>query len=122
MTLNRTVHESTTTNTYIMFYFARYLPKQANWAETITKYTHFSSETTATLESGVPTQRARDEFVNALSTPILVHTLRPNSDDYNTVCKRLMTKHPTINMMGMYAASINIYTYITWTHFSLQDS
>ena len=58
--------------------------------------TRFSAETMKILKNGVPTQKARDEIVSALSTLILVHTTRPDSDDYNTVCRRLVEKHPSL--------------------------
>ena len=41
-------------------------------------------------------QKARDEIVNSLSTLILVHTIRPTSEDYNTVCSRLVKKHAVL--------------------------
>lgn len=52
--------------------------------------------TTTALNSGVPTAKARDEIVNALSTIILVHTINPVSRDYNIICKKLIDKHPIL--------------------------
>ena len=48
------------------------------------------------ISSGVPTRKARDEIVNALSTLIMVHTIRPSSEDYTIICKKLVEKHPTL--------------------------
>ena len=64
-----------------------------DWARKITIPTRFSRETTAALDSGRITRKARDEIVNSLSTLVLVHTMHPTSDDYNVVCSRLVKKH-----------------------------
>ena len=69
---------------------------QVDWAEKIIIPTRFSAETSAALQSGVLFQKARDEIVNSLSTLILVHNIRPTSDDYNTVCNRLIKKHTVL--------------------------
>ena len=73
--------------------FGRY---QSDWAKQVTIPTRFSAETTSALKNKVPTQKARNEIINALATLILVHTLRPTSDDYNMVCQRLVNKHPSL--------------------------
>ena len=56
----------------------------------------FSAETTRALKCNVPTQKASDEIINAAATLILVHALRPTSDDYNIVWQRLVYKHPSL--------------------------
>ena len=67
-----------------------------DWAEKLVIPSRFSVGTSAALKSGVPTRKARDEIVNSLSTLILVHTIRPTSDDYNIICKKLVEKHPIL--------------------------
>lgn len=59
---------------------------------------------------GIPTQRARDEIVNSISTLILVHTMYPNSDDYTVICRRLVEKHPKLrDSVGSGYVSSTIY-------------
>lgn len=72
------------------------LPPQADWASKITIPSRFSKETNTSLASGVITRKARDEIVNSLSTLMLIHTMHPSSDDYNTVCVRLIKKHTVL--------------------------
>ena len=62
----------------------------SDWAEKLKILSRFSMETTAALKSGVPTRKARDEIISALSTLMLV----PTFEDYNIICKKLIDKHP----------------------------
>ena len=71
-------------------------PPQADWAGKLAIPSRFSVETNTALTSGVLTRKARDEIVNSLSTLILVHTMHPTADDYNTVCTKLIKKHPIL--------------------------
>ena len=71
-------------------------PSQTDWAGKISIPSRFSVETNTALTSGVLTSKARDEIVKSLSTLMLVHTMHPTSDDYNTVCSRLIKKHPVL--------------------------
>ena len=92
--------------------FGRY---QIDWTKQVTIPTRFSAETTSALKNKVPTQKARDEIINALATLILVHTLRPTSDDYNMVCQRLVNKHPSLkdaSGSGYVGFLLYIYIYI----------
>lgn len=38
----------------------------------------------------------RDEIVNPLSTLMMVHTLTPTPEDYNTVCAKLIMAYPVL--------------------------
>ena len=76
--------------------FIRILPT-VDWAKKIVIPTRFSRETSAGLESGRITRKARDEIINSLSTLILVYTIHPMPDDYNIVCRNLVKKHPILN-------------------------
>ena len=93
--------------------FSRY---QSDWAKQVSIPTRFSAETTSALKNKVTTQKARDEIINVL----LVHTLRPTSDDYNMVCQRFVNKHPSLKDASgsgyvgflLYIIYIFIYIYI----------
>lgn len=67
-----------------------------DWATKLSIPSQFSVETMSSIKSGVPTRKARDEVINSLATLIMVHTMRPTSNDYNTVCKRLIEKHTAL--------------------------
>jgi len=56
----------------------------------------FSLVTNEAIKSGALTPRARDEIIHSLTTLIMVHTINPISDDYNTVCTRLVKTYPTL--------------------------
>lgn len=68
----------------------------ANWAEKLIIPRRFSIVTNEAMKSGVLTPRARDEIVNYMATLMMVHTIRPTSNDYNTVCLRLIKTHPIL--------------------------
>jgi RIO-like serine/threonine protein kinase len=58
---------------------------------------------------GVPTRKSRDEIVKALSTVMLVHTIHPDANDYNVICKKLVDKHPVLkDHVG--SGYVNFYT------------
>ena len=67
-----------------------------DWAEHLTFPARFSADTLAGIESGIPTQRARNEIIDSLATLMLVHTRRPIPDDLTTICHRLVEKYPTL--------------------------
>ena len=81
-------------------YYYYYSPLDAapclDWADKVVIPSRFSIETMKALASGVPTGKARDEVVKALSTLILVYTIRPTSNDYNTICSKLIKRHPVL--------------------------
>ena len=68
----------------------------ANWAEKLAIPKRFSVVTNEAMKSGVLTPKVRDEIVQSMSTLIMVHTIRPTSNDYNTVCLRLIKTHPIL--------------------------
>jgi hypothetical protein len=71
-------------------------PLALEWADNLSLPTRFSKATSETIQSGVLTRRARVEIHNALATLILVHTSRPNSNDRDIICRRLVTKFPAL--------------------------
>ena len=88
-----------------------------DWAEQIVIPSRFSAETTSILESGVLKPKARDEIVNTLSTLIVVHTIKPTTNDYNTICSRLIKKRPVLKdhigtgYVGMIIAVNNVLVF-----------
>ena len=48
------------------------------------------------IKSGILNNEVRDEIVNSVSTLMMVHTLKPTSEEYNTVCSRLIMAYPTL--------------------------
>lgn len=68
----------------------------ASWAEKLIIPRRFSVVTNEAMKSGVLTPRARDEIVNSMATLMMVHTIRPTPNDYNTVCLRLIKAHPIL--------------------------
>jgi len=67
-----------------------------NWAKKLVIPKRFSVVTNEALKSGILMPKARDEIVASLSTLMMVHTIRPTSNDYNTVCLRLIKTHPIL--------------------------
>ena len=83
-------------NLLCKYYSSCIRPLALEWADNLSLPTRFSKATSETIESGVLTRRARVEIHNALATLILVHTSRPNSNDRDIICRRLVTKFPAL--------------------------
>ena len=56
----------------------------------------FSSNIKEAIDTGVITGITRREVIQVLRTYILSHTTTPNSEQYNTVCRKLVTKYPKL--------------------------
>lgn len=87
----------------------------SGWAEKLAIPSRFSAKTTAALESGTPTGKARDDIINALATVTMVHTMNPTGSEYNTVCRRLTEKHPVLKDSigtGYVSSCINKHWYM----------
>lgn len=56
----------------------------------------FSSNMKEAVDTGVITGITRREVIQVLRTYILSHTTKPNSEQYNTVCRKLVTKYPKL--------------------------
>ena len=67
-----------------------------NWAEKFIVPTRFSKETRDAMKNKVITKKVRDEVINALSTLILVHTIKPNPRECEIVCRKLITEYPIL--------------------------
>ena len=96
-------------------------PLVLDWAEKISLPTRFSKATSDAIESGVLTRRARVEIHNALATLILVHTSRPNSNDRDVICRRLVNKFPALKdgSPSGYVRLILMYVYVFTYSFQL---
>ena len=56
----------------------------------------FSDHVKEAVRTGVVTARARREIVQVLRTYVTAHTLYPKSEQYNTVCSKLIQKYPKL--------------------------
>ena len=62
-------------------------PVLSTSAEKMLIPTRFSIDTMTTLKQGVLRSNVQDQITTSLSTLIMVHTIRPTTDDYTTVCR-----------------------------------
>ena len=58
--------------------------------------TNFSARAEEAISSGQITKRVRTEIVQSISSLMLIHTKTPTSDQYNTVCRKLIEKYPKL--------------------------
>ena len=63
---------------------------------TIPDLQSFSQHVKDAVKTGVITAQARREINQVLRTYMMSHTIRPTSQQYNTVCKKLITKFPKL--------------------------
>lgn len=56
----------------------------------------FSGTVQRAIETGVVIAKARQEIVQMLRTLMLQHTKYPTSDQYTTVCQKLIIKYPKL--------------------------
>ena len=56
----------------------------------------FSHHVKDAVTTGVITARARKEIIQVLRTYITAHTIRPTSEQYTTVCRKLVEKYPSL--------------------------
>lgn len=66
------------------------------WHLTFQIPSHFSSRTEEAIASGLLTKGTRIEIIQSLSSAIMVYTKEPTSVHYNTVCRKLIEKYPTL--------------------------
>ena len=48
------------------------------------------------VRTGVVSARARREVIQVLRTYIMAHTITPTSEQYTTVCRKLVAKYPKL--------------------------
>ena len=57
----------------------------------------FSQHVKDAVATGIIPGRVRRVMVQVLCTYMTAHTIRPNSEQYNTVCKKLILKYPKLS-------------------------
>lgn len=57
---------------------------------------NFSSFVKEAVKSGIVSSHARREIIQVLRTYITANTVRPTSEQYTTVCRKLILKYPTL--------------------------
>lgn len=62
----------------------------------ISDLSSFSHHVKEAVTTGVITARARKEINQVLRTYITAYTIRPSSEQYTTVCKKLIEKYPSL--------------------------
>jgi len=72
----------------------------------------FSHHVKDAIATGIIPGRARREIVQVLRTYITAHTITPNSDQYNTVCKKLILKYPKLGDKKGKTKYVCMYTLI----------
>ena len=58
--------------------------------------TAFTSCVQQAIKTGVITTKARREIISVLRTYVVSNTVYPTSDQYNTVCRKLVAKFPNL--------------------------
>ena len=56
----------------------------------------FTSFVKEVVKTGIVSSRARTEIVQVLCTYIIANTVRPTSEQYTTVCRKLISKFPAL--------------------------
>jgi len=56
----------------------------------------FTNSVQEAIRTGVITSKARREIISVLRTYIVAHTVYPTSEQYNTVCRKLVSKFPNL--------------------------
>ena len=74
------------------------MPAQSEWHLSffIPELRTFSYHVKKAVATGVVSSRARREIIQVLRTYITAHTVKPTSEQYKTVCKRLIFKYPKL--------------------------
>ena len=57
----------------------------------------FSHHVKDAIATGIIPGRARREIIQVLRTYMTAHTIKPNSEQYNTICKKLILKYPKLS-------------------------
>lgn len=84
----------------VSIYFRKDQPALIDWADAFVVPKRFSTDTMEAMRNctkvGSLSNKARDEIVNALSTLMMVHTIKPSGSDYNAVCLKLVKAYPLL--------------------------
>lgn len=57
---------------------------------------NFSARSEEAILSGHITKRVRTEIIQSISSLMMIHTKTPTSEQYNTVCRKLIEKYPKL--------------------------
>ena len=68
----------------------------SDWVNSFDVPSEYSHRTKQLIRSGVLTKTARCEIIAAIATRMVQHTRYPTSHEYQTVCKMLIQKYPSI--------------------------
>lgn len=68
------------------------------------------------MERGVIKKGARTDIINMVAFKVFEHTSRPTSEEYTTVCRMLIVKHPVLKdkVGNGYVSSHILYSSITY--------
>ena len=69
----------------------------------------FSGSVQEAIKTGVVTSKARREINLVLRTYVIAHTVYPSSEQYNTICRSLVTKFPKLKDDSQEGQSKSIY-------------
>ena len=74
------------------------IPTQSDWHVTfaILDLQTFSDHVREAVSTGIVTGRVRREIIQVLRTYITAHTVYPKSEQYKTVCRKLLEKFPKL--------------------------
>lgn len=84
-----------------------------NWLDSFEIPLQFSFKTKQAIETGVLTKVARVEVINAVATHLVQYTRTPTPHEYQTVCKKLIRRYPTLeDPIGNGYVSIQLCMYV----------
>ena len=74
------------------------MPAQSEWHLTfiIPELRTFSDHVKEAVSTGVVSSRARREIIQVLRTYVTAYTVKPKSEQYKAVCKKLILKFPKL--------------------------
>lgn len=74
------------------------IPAQSEWhlAFVIPELRTFSDHVKEAVATGVISSRARREIIQVLRTYMTAYTVKPKSEQYKTICKKLILKFPKL--------------------------
>lgn len=88
----------------------------STWLHTFKIPESFSRATMEAMERGVIKKGARTDIINMVAFKVFEHTSRPTSEEYTTVCRMLIVKHPVLKdkVGNGYVSSHILYSSITY--------
>ena len=86
---------------------------------TIPELQSFSLHVKDAVKTGVITARARKEINQVLRTYMTAHTIRPTSEQYNTVCKKLITKFQKLKDTEGKSKYVSVQIFVLMVYLSI---